>query len=195
MPRANPRPKVPASAVLAAAALAAGLCVPCLAAQPASVPPVAGAQAAAAPATKRPQQATGAPTPATPAAGADVAVVSVTGERLSEPEMARGTTIVVVWASWSPRCHDIVDRVRTLAGHWRAHARVVTLDFEEDRQAVTGFLAGKDLGVPVFLDLDGAFAKKYAIATLPGLLVVKEGRVTYHGRLPDDPDRVIGEAP
>ena len=38
-----------------------------------------------------------------------------------------------------------------------------------------------------------AMAKRYAVATLPGLLVIKDGRVAYRGKLPDDPDRVIVE--
>jgi hypothetical protein len=41
------------------------------------------------------------------------------------------------------------------------------------------------------MDPDGAFSRKYNVATLPGLLVVKDGNVTYRGKLPDDPDSVI----
>jgi hypothetical protein len=71
---------------------------------------------------------------------------------------------------------------------------VITVDFQEDRAAVERFLAGKSLAAPVFLDSDGAFSKKYAVATLPGLLVVKEGQAVYRGKLPDDPDRTIADA-
>jgi thiol-disulfide isomerase/thioredoxin len=124
----------------------------------------------------------------------DVRLSGIAGEQLGDAEMAHGTTIVVVWASWSPRSRDIVERVRVLVSHWGAKARVVTLDFEEDRQTIQAFLAGKSPGAPIFLDADGAFSKKYAIATLPGLLVIKDGKSTYHGKLPDDPDRVISEA-
>jgi len=68
---------------------------------------------------------------------------------------------------------------------------VVVVDFEEDRPAVEAFLAGKALTVPVFLDTEGALAKKYGIATLPGLLVLREGQVAYRGKLPDSPERVL----
>lgn len=113
------------------------------------------------------------------------------GEQLSEGDLARGTTIIVVWASWSPRSRDIVDRVNPIAQRWGGKARVVTVNFQEDRQAVEGFLAGKNMGAVVFLDVDGAFSKKYAVATLPGLLILKDGQVAFRGKLPDDPDRVI----
>ncbi|HWM89337.1 MAG TPA: TlpA disulfide reductase family protein [Thermoanaerobaculia bacterium] len=115
------------------------------------------------------------------------------GERLSEADLAQGTTIFIVWASWSPHSRDVVDRANRVAQRWSGKARVVTVNFQEDRGAVEGFLAGKSLSPAVFLDGDGAFSKKYAVATLPGLLVIKDGRVAYRGKLPEDPDRVIVE--
>jgi thiol-disulfide isomerase/thioredoxin len=123
----------------------------------------------------------------------EVHLTSLSGERLSDADLAQGTTIVVVWASWSPRSRDVVERVKPLAGRWGARARVMTVNFEEDRPAIEAFLAGKALTVPVFLDSDGAFSKKYAIGTLPGLLVLKDGKSAYHGKLPEDPDRIIAE--
>jgi thiol-disulfide isomerase/thioredoxin len=115
------------------------------------------------------------------------------GEQLVEADLAQGATIFIVWASWSPHSRGIVDRVNPLVQRWSGKARVVTVNFQEDRQAVEGFLAGKSFGTTVFLDTDGAFSKKYAVATLPGLLIIKDGRVVYRGKLPEDPDRVIVE--
>jgi hypothetical protein len=83
--------------------------------------------------------------------------------------------------------------VRPLAGRWSPRARVLTVDFEEERPAVEAFLAGRSLGAPTYLDSDGAFSKKYAIATLPGLLVIKDGKTVYHGKLPDDPDQLLAD--
>ncbi|MFY9820806.1 MAG: hypothetical protein WAM82_05455 [Thermoanaerobaculia bacterium] len=126
-------------------------------------------------------------------AAQEVSLSCLGGERLSEGDMSRGTHIVVVWASWSPRSRDIVQRVNPIASRWKGSARVTTVNFQEERPAVEGFLAGKSLGAPVCLDPDGLFSHKYNVANLPGLLVVKEGQVLYHGKLPDDPDRVIAE--
>jgi len=128
---------------------------------------------------------------ARPAAAQGIHLRGLKGEQLSEAELSQGVTVVVVWASWSPRSRDIVERVNPLAQRWGGRARVVTVDFQEEAAAIQGFLAGKSLAAPVFLDSDGAFSKKYAIATLPGLLVLKDGQVAYRGKLPDDPDRVI----
>jgi len=131
--------------------------------------------------------------PLAPASAQGGVLQGLGGERLSEADLAQGTTIFIVWASWSPRSRDVVPRINQVAQRWGGKARVVTVNFQEDRGAVESFLAGKGMGATVFLDADGAFSKKYAVATLPGLLVVKDGRVAYRGKLPDDPDRVIAE--
>lgn len=130
---------------------------------------------------------------AAPLAAQEIRLQGLGGERLAESDLARGTTIVVVWASWSPRSRDIAARVSPLAQRWGGQARVVTVNFQEDRATVESFLAGKNLGAAIFLDPDGAFSKKYAMATLPGLLIIKDGQVVYRGKLPENPDQVIGE--
>ena len=124
----------------------------------------------------------------------EISLACLGGERLSEGDMSRGVNIVVIWASWSPRSRDIVQRVNPIASRWKGSARVSTVNFQEERQTAEVFLRGKGLGAPVCLDPDGLFSRKYNVASLPGLLVVKDGQVVYHGKLPDDPDRVIGEA-
>jgi thiol-disulfide isomerase/thioredoxin len=130
---------------------------------------------------------------AVPATAQGVLLRGLGGEQLAEADLAQGATIFIVWTSWSPHCRDIVERVNPLVQRWSGKARVVTLNFQDDRQAVEGFLAGKRLGTTVFLDADGAFSKKYALTNLPGLLIIKDGKVVYKGKLPGDPDRVIVE--
>jgi thiol-disulfide isomerase/thioredoxin len=128
---------------------------------------------------------------ALPVRAQDLSLSCLGGGSLSDADLSRGTTVVVVWASWSPRSRDVAQRVSALAGKWGGRARVMTVNFQEDGPTVQKFLAGKGLGVPVCMDPDGAFSRKYNVATLPGLLVVKDGNVTYRGKLPDDPDSVI----
>jgi thiol-disulfide isomerase/thioredoxin len=123
----------------------------------------------------------------------DVSLSCLSGARLNDADLTRGTTIIVVWASWSPRSRDIVERVNPLAGRWGSRARVLTVNFQEDRAAVDAFLRGRDLGAPICMDTDGAFSRKYNVATLPGLLIVKDGQPAYRGKLPDDADRLIAD--
>ncbi|MFL6193368.1 MAG: TlpA family protein disulfide reductase [Thermoanaerobaculia bacterium] len=123
----------------------------------------------------------------------EVSLSCLGGGRLSDSDLSRGTTIVVVWASWSPRSRNVVERVNPLAARWGANARVLTVNFQEDRPTIDGFLSGKGLNVPVCLDPEGAFSRKYNVATLPGLLVVKDGTVAYRGKLPENPDQTIAD--
>lgn len=131
--------------------------------------------------------------PLAPASAQGALLQGLGGERLSEADLAQGTTIFIVWASWSPHSRDVVGRVNQVAQRWSGKARVATVNFQEDRGAVESFLAGKNMGTTVFLDADGAFSKKYAVATLPGLLVIKDGRVAFSGKLPAEPDRILVE--
>lgn len=130
---------------------------------------------------------------ALPAPAQDVRLPGLRGGQLTEADLAQGATVVVVWASWSPRGKDVVARVNAIQSRWGNRARVVTVNFQEDRAAVDGFLAGKNLAVPVYLDTDGAFSKKHAVTTLPGLLVIRDGNVAFRGKLPDDPNQVLSE--
>lgn len=129
-----------------------------------------------------------------PVGAQDLQLAGLRGEQLREADLAQGSTIVVVWASWSPRGRDIVERVNAIAQRWGGQARVITVNFQEDRGAVEQFLAGKNLAVPVFLDTDGAFAKKNAVTNLPGLLIVRDGAVAFRGKLPEDVDTTIGNS-
>jgi thiol-disulfide isomerase/thioredoxin len=115
------------------------------------------------------------------------------GGTLTEADLARGATIVVVWASWSPRSRDIVERVNPIAERWGSQARVVTVNFQEDGAAIEPFLAGKGLRPPVYLDREGVFAKRHKVFNLPGLVVFVDGHAAYSGKLPDDPDRLLSE--
>jgi thiol-disulfide isomerase/thioredoxin len=133
--------------------------------------------------------AMGAPAPAQ----TNVRLPGLSGGQLTGAELARGATVVVVWASWSPRCRDIVERANAVASRWGGRARVVTVDFQEDPAAVEAFLRDKKLAVPVYLDRDGEFSKAHAVTTLPGLVVFQDGAVRYQGKLPADPDATLSQ--
>jgi thiol-disulfide isomerase/thioredoxin len=132
--------------------------------------------------------------PAAARAQADVRLPGLAGGELTSADLASGATIVVVWASWSPRCRDIVERANAIAGRWGGEARVVTVDFQESPEEVRRFLEGKSLRPPVYLDRDGEFSKAHAVATLPGLVVFKDGAAKYQGKLPADADGAIAGA-
>ena len=122
----------------------------------------------------------------------DVALPGLDGGQLSEADLSRQATIVVIWASWSPRSRDIVQRVNQIQADWGKSARVVTIDFQEDRSTIKDFLAGKNLTVPVYLDSKGVFSKKHAVTTLPGILIYSDGQLAHRGRLPRDANALIG---
>lgn len=123
--------------------------------------------------------------PALPATG-DLA--GLRGGRLTEAELARGTHVVIVWASWSPKCRDLVPRANAVARAAGGRARVITVAFRDPPADVEAFLRGRDLRVPVYLDPAGAFAKDHAITDLPGLLILRDGTAAFRGAMPSAAD-------
>ncbi len=127
--------------------------------------------------------------------GADrVRLPGLRGGELTGAELERGATVIVVWASWSPRCRDIVERVNALETSVGGSARVVTVDFQEEPAAVEEFLRGKGLRAPVYLDQDGEFSKSMEVTSLPGLVVYRDGVVRFKGRMPADPAAAVASA-
>lgn len=116
---------------------------------------------------------------------------SLSGEPVAAAELARGKVILVVWASWSPRCRDIVPRINAIARRWSGQAKVIAVDFQEEPADVERFLAGQNLTARVAIDRDSSFAKKHGITWLPGLVVLDDGRAVHAGKLPDDPDSLL----
>lgn len=153
---------------------------------------LAAVLALAAPGAVRPAQAQGGP--ARPSNPAGWVLRSAGGEsELRESDLGRGSVLVVVWASWSPKSRGIAERVQAISGQWGAQARVLAVNFQERPDEVAGFVRRNPLPVPVFLDSEGLFAKKFSVTTLPALLIFKEGRLAYAGKLPEDPAAVIRE--
>lgn len=132
--------------------------------------------------------------PATLGAQGPFRLPGLDGGELTEASLSQGAVIVVVWAGWSPRCRDIVSKVNELSRSWNGQARVVTINFQESAADARSFLAGQRLSAQVYMDEDGAFSKQNAVTTLPSLLVFRDGRNRYRGRLPDDPSQVITQA-
>ena len=124
---------------------------------------------------------------ARPAVGQSSATLpGLRGGSLSASDLGRGNHVLVVWASWSPRCRDIVPRVNEIASRFGGRASVVTVNFQEEPAAIEAFLSGKSLSVPVYLDRGGDFSKAHAVTTLPGLIVFRDGEVRFQGRLEGD---------
>ncbi len=116
------------------------------------------------------------------------------GQRLEASSLEQGVTLLVVWASWSPRCRDVVSRLHRLAETWSDQAAVGSVVFQESPEQIEDFLAGKRLTTPVYFDRSGKFSKHHAVTTLPMLLVFRDGERIFRGRLSANPDPTIERA-
>ncbi len=110
---------------------------------------------------------------------------------LTAADLEQGTTLLVVWASWSPRCRGVAARIDRLAEAWSHEARVASVVFQEDPATVREVVARVGLDTPVYIDLSGDFSKQHAVTTLPMLLIFRDGALAFRGRLAASPDPVI----
>ena len=92
-------------------------------------------------------------TPVRPFADEGIVLPGLAGGQLTAADLERETTILVVWASWSPRCRDVARRIEALESVWSGRARVASVVFQEgpsgrkrSPQAGCAFVACADPG-------------------------------------------------
>ena len=115
------------------------------------------------------------------------------GGTLTEVDLGGRDALMVVWATWSPRCQDIARRFEALEHRWGDRLQIVSVVFQEDADTVRAFFGGAlptGMGA-TYIDTDGSFAKQFDVATLPTLLLIRNDEVVYRDRLPTDPDPTI----
>lgn len=115
------------------------------------------------------------------------------GGSLEATDLSRGTYIAVVFATWSPRGKDVVERANEIHDRWGGQAKVIMVDFQEESSEVEAFLAGQRPKAAVYLDLDGSFSKRFSVTHLPALLILKDGAAAFSGRLTKDSNAVISQ--
>ncbi len=112
-------------------------------------------------------------------------------EALSRADLEQGTTLIVVWASWSPRCRGMAAKIDRLTEVWGGQMRVVSVVFQEDPESVRETVNRTGLATPVYLDLSGDFSQQHEVSTLPMLLIFRAGELAFRGKLAASPDAVI----
>ncbi|MDH3745284.1 MAG: thioredoxin-like domain-containing protein [Acidobacteriota bacterium] len=110
-------------------------------------------------------------------------LTNLSGGDLDGESLDQGTVLIVVYASWSPRCRDVLPKVKALEKKWGGEARVLLVSFQETAEEVEAFV-GSDVEVEIAIDEDGSFSKRHAVTYLPGLLVLREGKTVFSGKLP-----------
>lgn len=115
------------------------------------------------------------------------------GDSFSESDLARGTTVVVLWASWSPKCRAVPAQIATLESSLGG-VRIVSVSYQEDEAAAAAFARQGALRGAIYLDRDGAFARRVGLATLPAFIVYRDGAVLLRGRLGDESASQISAA-
>lgn len=124
----------------------------------------------------------------------EITLPALQGPALKSSQLGNGTHILVFFASWSPRCRTVVEQGESLAGRFGQRARVALVDFQEEPEAVREFLSDHSTRLPVYLDRDGELAKRYAVTSLPHLVVLRDGKTVVSSKFPEDAPAVVEKA-
>ena len=99
--------------------------------------------------------------------------------------------ILIVFATWSPRCRKIMAESDEIQRRWGTTAPVFLVNFQEDAEAVREFFGDASPKATVLLDPRAVFSKAHSITSLPGVLAIKDGTPAFRGKLPSDIDAVL----
>ena len=86
----------------------------------------------------------------------------------------RGKVVLLnFWATWCVPCRDEMPELQRLADDLHEQPfTLLTIDLEEDSQAIAAFRQELGLRVPVLLDEDGDVAHSYGVRALPASFLI-----------------------
>ena len=115
------------------------------------------------------------------------------GDLRAESDRFKGFNVGVLWASWSPKCRDVRARLAELESVVDG-VRILSVSYQEEESAAAAFAREGQIRGPVYLDRDGAFARRIGLATLPAFVVYRDGSVLLRGRFGSDSAAQIAAA-
>ena len=101
----------------------------------------------------------------------------------------RGEILALLfWTSWNPAAADaVLELDRLIRNGDLPDTAVVAINSQEAPDAVRTFLARAAIGIPVYLDADGAAGEAYALGPLPLTVIVdRAGLIAYRHAGPLD---------
>jgi cytochrome c biogenesis protein CcmG, thiol:disulfide interchange protein DsbE len=88
----------------------------------------------------------------------------------------RGRPVLInYWASWCHPCEREAPELRRLASHPPGGARIIGIDFTDDRGAALTFIRKHGWQYPNLRDADGTVGRRYGVAGLPTTFIL-DGR-------------------
>jgi thiol-disulfide isomerase/thioredoxin len=97
----------------------------------------------------------------------------------------RGKVVLLnFWATWCVPCREEMPELQRLADDLHEQPfTLLTIDLEEDSQAIAAFRQDLGLRVPVLMDEDGDVAQSYGVRALPATFLIDDAGALRQQRL------------
>ena len=126
---------------------------------------------------------------------------AVDGREVDVAKMAGKVVLVDFWATWCGPCVQELPHVKETYDKWHPHGfEIVGISFDQDKNALTKFVADKKMAWPQYFDGEGwgnKFGKEFGITGIPAMwLVDKKGNLRdLNGRedLSGKVEKLLGE--
>jgi len=121
-------------------------------------------------------------------AAPDIELVDFNNNKLRLSDLKGSVVFINFWATW---CESCVDEMPSIEGLFRSMSKnskfnLITILFKDDQYRAFSYMKGNGYTFPVYINPDGAAAKKFGITGVPETFIIDKKGVLR--------DKVIGPA-
>lgn len=108
-------------------------------------------------------------------------LTDINGNTFVKADFAGKVTVVNFWATWCPPCIEEIPSLNRLKEKMDGRAfELISINYAEDKEAVSSFMEKVKVDFPVLLDHDGATAHRWNVISYPSTFVIdRQGKFRY----------------
>ena len=108
-------------------------------------------------------------------------LTDINGNTIVKADFTEKVTVVNFWATWCPPCIEEIPSLNRLQEKMKGRAfELISINYAEDKQAVSSFMQRVKVDFPVLLDHSGVTAHRWNVISYPSTFVIdRQGEFRY----------------
>jgi len=108
-------------------------------------------------------------------------LTDINGNIIVKADFTEKVTVVNFWATWCPPCIEEIPSLNRLQEKMQDRPfELISINYAEDKQAVSRFMEKVKVDFPVLLDRSGATAHRWSVISYPSTFVIdRQGKFRY----------------
>jgi thiol-disulfide isomerase/thioredoxin len=108
-------------------------------------------------------------------------LTDINGNTIVKTDFTEKVTVVNFWATWCPPCIEEIPSLNRLQEKMKGRAfELISINYAEDKQAVSSFMQRVKVDFPVLLDHSGVTAHRWNVISYPSTFVIdRQGQFRY----------------